>query len=47
MYEAKTMTVTEIGRVLGVSRSTIYRALWVKLCFSTAELNGSSGFRVR
>ncbi|MGP5693744.1 helix-turn-helix domain-containing protein, partial [Corynebacterium variabile] len=26
-YEAKTMTVTDIGRVLGVSRSTIYRAL--------------------
>ncbi|AEK36327.1 DNA invertase [Corynebacterium variabile DSM 44702] len=27
LYEAKTMTVTDIGRVLGVSRSTIYRAL--------------------
>jgi len=27
LYEAKTMTVSEIGKVLGVSRSTIYRVL--------------------
>ena len=27
LYESKAMTVAEIGRVLGVSRSTIYRAL--------------------
>lgn len=27
LYEAKNMTVTEIGQVLGVSRSTVYRAL--------------------
>ncbi|MDN5722844.1 MAG: helix-turn-helix domain-containing protein, partial [Corynebacterium sp.] len=27
LYEAKAMTVAEIGRVLGVSRSTVYRSL--------------------
>ncbi|MGO3488143.1 MAG: recombinase family protein, partial [Corynebacterium variabile] len=30
LYESKTMTVAEIGRVLGVSRSTIYRGLEAK-----------------
>jgi predicted transcriptional regulator len=27
MYEQKEMTVAQIGQVLGVSRTTIYRAL--------------------